>query len=145
MNRNAKEFIFVVNVELLLFNHSILGRIYSSSVLLVYDARRLREVLAEANKRKSPLPPTLNGNSMQATGGVTAANWNDGFKLNRSISSASSTSSQSSLNSPAASPGVNNGSGGEPIQSFKKIQRNHSVNNNYDQVGFGLVCLWNLI
>lgn len=106
-------------------------RVYSSSVLFVYDARRLREVL-ESNKRRPQSPqqsqsqtPSLNGNS----GG-------NGFTLNRSVSSASSTSSHSSMGSLSPGGGGLNGvvAGGEPIQSFKKIQRLHSVNNNYDQV-----------
>lgn len=102
-------------------------RIYSSSVLLVYDARRLREVLSEANKRRSP-HTMMNGNT-------TPTGTGNGFTLNRSVSSASS-SSHSSMGS--LSPGAGSGGGGEPIQSFKKIQRNHSVNNNYDQVGHGI-------
>lgn len=104
-------------------------RIYSSSVLLVYDTRRLREVL-EANKRRpqSPQqqqltpPPSMSNGNTTPTGG-------NGFSLHRSVSSASS-SSRSSMGSP--------GCGGEPIQSFKKIQRIHSMNNNYDQVGAGV-------
>lgn len=99
-------------------------RVYSSSVLLVYDARRLREVLDAAKRRpQSPAQASsLNGN-VTPTGG-------NGFTLNRSVSSASSTSSHSSMCSLSPIGGVV----GEPIQSFKKIQRIHSVNNNYDQV-----------
>lgn len=102
-------------------------RIYSSSVLLVYDARRLREVLEAHKKSRSQSPQQqqqLNGNNNMNT---TLGNNNNGFTLNRSVSSASS-SSHSSMGS------LSPGGGGEPIQSFKKIQRNHSVNNNYDQV-----------
>lgn len=111
-------------------------RIYSSSVLLVYDARRLREVL-EANKKRpqSPAQPPammMNGNTTPTGGG------GNGFALHRSVSSASSTSSHSSMGS--LSPG-GGGVGGEPMQSFKKIQRNHSVNNNYDQVSGGAILI----
>lgn len=100
-------------------------RVYSSSVLLVYDARRLREVL-EANKKRpqSPQQPSAMNGNLTPTGG------GNGATLNRSVSSASSISSQSSMGSMSPS------SSAEPIQTFKKIQRTHSVNNNYDQVGF---------
>uniref|UniRef100_A0A1L8DLV5 Kinase n=1 Tax=Nyssomyia neivai TaxID=330878 RepID=A0A1L8DLV5_9DIPT len=74
-------------------------RLYSSSVLLVYDARRLRGNLQAKRRISAPTgnpstPPTAECNG-------TPFNWN------------------------VAPP--------DPIQSYQKIQRSHSTQNNYDE------------
>ncbi|XP_059608885.1 inositol polyphosphate multikinase [Phlebotomus argentipes] len=74
-------------------------RLYSSSVLLVYDAARLRSTI-QARRRISapngnpPTPPTAECNG-------SPFNW-------------------------TAAPA-------DPVQSYQKIQRSHSAQNNYDQ------------
>ncbi|GAB0090113.1 Kinase [Sergentomyia squamirostris] len=79
-------------------------RLYSSSVLLVYDARRLRGSLqskrkisgTNGNAAQTPTPPP------DCNGTTPPFNWN-------------------------VSPTP------DPIQSYQKIQRSHSTHNNYDQ------------
>lgn len=94
-------------------------RIYSSSILLVYDARRLRNNL-EMNRKRSP-----NGNTTATIASTPVINGNP-FHWNMSTSSSSSASSPGTPTTP--------NSLGEPIKYYKKIQRNHSTQNNYDQV-----------
>lgn len=128
-------------------------RIYSSSVLLVYDARRLRSTLEGQRKRlhtqtssNSSGSPTAVSSGSPLNGNVTAAsilNSDNPFTFSQQHKTAKSPNLQRSpsLRFDASTPGTptspnggGNGCGGEPMVSFKKIQRNHSVSNNYDQV-----------
>uniref|UniRef100_A0A7G3AM86 Kinase n=2 Tax=Lutzomyia longipalpis TaxID=7200 RepID=A0A7G3AM86_LUTLO len=77
-------------------------RLYSSSVLLVYDARRLRSSLQSKRKISAPTgtPPTPP--TAECNGSPTPFNW-----------------------TVTPTP--------DPIQSYQKIQRSHSTQNNYDE------------
>ncbi|XP_055631982.1 inositol polyphosphate multikinase isoform X2 [Toxorhynchites rutilus septentrionalis] len=96
-------------------------RLYSSSVLLVYDARRLKPVLQYQAKSLSSSSSKLAGSG-----------------------SASASSPTGTIASGASSPVAGSGSpvtptptGGdgtvEPLQHYYKIQRSHSAINNYEE------------
>lgn len=92
---------------------------YSSSILIVYDARKLRQVL-EMKERQNSSQNALeanNGNVSPTSGELTPTR---GFKKNDLLGG-----SGESLNDPLKTP---------PTSVYKKIQRSHSANNNYDQV-----------
>ncbi|ETN62510.1 inositol triphosphate 3-kinase c [Anopheles darlingi] len=91
-------------------------RLYASSVLLVYDARRLKPVLQHTTKRspRSPVAtctPSASPPVLQRSG---------------------------STGTPATTPtfsttSVNELGDVEPLQHYFKIQRSHSTNHNYDE------------
>lgn len=76
---------------------------YSSSILIVYDARKLRQVL-DSQKRLS------SSNSLEVKG------------------------PSQSPSSEDLSSGESDGLKSAPMAVYKKLQRSHSSNNNYDQV-----------
>lgn len=78
-------------------------RLYSSSILIAYDARRLKETYASSKKKP------LNGSS-SISNGITAAPI---LYHDNNIESNCKSSS---------------------VQVFKKLQRCHSAQNNYDEV-----------
>lgn len=94
-------------------------RLYSSSVLLVYDARRLKPVLQYQAK-------SLSSSSSKLAGSGNAA------------SPTNSTSGTSSPVAGSSSPVTPTPTGGdaavEPLQHYYKIQRSHSAMNNYEEV-----------
>uniref|UniRef100_A0A182MAS9 Kinase n=1 Tax=Anopheles culicifacies TaxID=139723 RepID=A0A182MAS9_9DIPT len=82
-------------------------RLYASSVLLVYDARRLKPVLQHAGKKspRTPNPPTP-----------------------------TSTSGASTPNTPTfCTTSINEMGDVEPLQHYFKIQRSHSTNHNFEE------------
>ncbi|XP_058118256.1 inositol polyphosphate multikinase-like [Anopheles ziemanni] len=89
-------------------------RLYASSVLLVYDARRLKPVLQHASK-KSPRTPTMSPISPAAT------------------PSRSSSKSTTPTTPTFYTTSINELGDVEPLQHYFKIQRSHSVNHNYEQ------------
>uniref|UniRef100_A0A182SE18 Kinase n=1 Tax=Anopheles maculatus TaxID=74869 RepID=A0A182SE18_9DIPT len=83
-------------------------RLYASSVLLVYDARRLKPVLQHAGKRT---PRTPNTPTPTSPG-----------------------SGSSTPGTPVfCTTTVNELGDVEPLQHYFKIQRNHSTNHNYEE------------
>lgn len=94
-------------------------RLYSSSVLLVYDARRLKPVLQHQLKSLSSPSSKL-----------TSCNTSIGL-------AGSSSTTNSSMAGPSSSPGTptRGVEDIEPLQHYFKIQRSHSALNNYEEVG----------
>lgn len=92
---------------------------YSSSVLIVYDARKLRQTL-EAKKRSSSgsVSPNIGNGSPGASTG-------DLFPPTLTKTSVSLSGSGEAINT------VGNAS---PKPIYKKLQRSHSSTNNYEQV-----------
>lgn len=88
---------------------------YSSSILIVYDARKLRQVL-ELQKRQSS-----SQNSIDSLGGKVSPGVGDLSPLGFG----KKNDSGDTLNDASKSP---------PKSVYKQIQRSHSSNNNYDQV-----------
>ncbi|XP_052873107.1 inositol polyphosphate multikinase-like [Anopheles cruzii] len=93
-------------------------RLYASSVLLVYDARRLKPVL----QKRSPRTPTTPA-GLLSTGGTAVS---------------TPTGRQSGSNTPISTPTfctttVNEMGDVEPLQHYFKIQRSHSSNHDYDE------------
>uniref|UniRef100_A0A4Y0BJG1 Kinase n=1 Tax=Anopheles funestus TaxID=62324 RepID=A0A4Y0BJG1_ANOFN len=83
-------------------------RLYASSVLLVYDARRLKPVLLHAGK-KSPRTP----NTPTPTGGTSGSN---------------------TPSTPIfCTTSINELGDVEPLQHYFQIQRSHSTNHNYEE------------
>lgn len=93
-------------------------RLYSSSVLLVYDARRLKPVLQYQTKSLNSSSAKLNNSSGNLSG----------------TSPAHSSGSSSRPSSPTQVVPVGTDSGVEPLQHYYKIQRSHSTMNNYEEV-----------
>ncbi|XP_065091866.1 inositol polyphosphate multikinase-like isoform X1 [Ochlerotatus camptorhynchus] len=88
-------------------------RLYSSSVLLVYDARRLKPVLQYQSKSLS-----------SSISKLTSCN----------TSTSPTGTASSSVIGPSSSPGTPTGGGDiEPLQHYFKIQRSHSAFNNYEE------------
>lgn len=92
-------------------------RLYSSSVLLVYDARRLKPVLQYQTKSLNSSSAKLNNSSGNLSG----------------TSPAHSSGSSSRPSSPTQVVPVGTDSGVEPLQHYYKIQRSHSTMNNYEE------------
>lgn len=92
-------------------------RLYASSVLLVYDARRLKPVLLYQSR-------SLSNSSSK----LTSCN-------NSTIPTAIDNSSipSSPVCGPSSSPGTPTGGEIEPLQHYFKIQRSHSAFNNYEE------------
>uniref|UniRef100_A0A182JMM0 Kinase n=1 Tax=Anopheles atroparvus TaxID=41427 RepID=A0A182JMM0_ANOAO len=88
-------------------------RLYASSVLLVYDARRLKPVLQHSYKR-SPRTPTI---PMATTPG----------------SSRSSSQCTTPTTPTFYTTSINELGDVEPLQHYFKIQRSHSSNHNYEE------------
>jgi len=92
---------------------------YSSSILIVYDARKLQQVL-NTQKRQSSSLNTLDfnsGNTSPTNGGELSPNGS--FKVNNSLGD-----SEDSLSDLSKT---------QPKSVYKKIQRSHSSTNNYDK------------
>ncbi|KAL1395743.1 hypothetical protein pipiens_011030 [Culex pipiens pipiens] len=92
-------------------------RLYSSSVLLVYDARRLKPVLQYQTKSLNSSSAKLNNSSGNLSG----------------TSPAHSSGSSSRPSSPTQVVPAGTDSGVEPLQHYYKIQRSHSTMNNYEE------------
>ncbi|XP_038109521.1 inositol polyphosphate multikinase [Culex quinquefasciatus] len=92
-------------------------RLYSSSVLLVYDARRLKPVLQYQTKSLNSSSSKLNNSSGNLSG----------------TSPAPSSGSSSRPSSPTQVVPAGTDSGVEPLQHYYKIQRSHSTMNNYEE------------
>lgn len=92
---------------------------YSSSILIVYDARKLRQVL-EMQKRQNSSQNTLelSGNGNPLSGGEVSPPAN----LNKNELSSGFVESLSDITKTP------------PKSVYKKIQRSHSSTNNYDKV-----------
>lgn len=93
-------------------------RLYSSSILLAYDARRLRNSLQTSKKSLS--------NSPISNGSITPTH---------SISS----DLNNGKTSPFQYPPERKIS--EPVQCYRKVQRSHSSQNNYDQVIYFVIVI----
>lgn len=93
-------------------------RLYSSSVLLVYDARRLKPVLQYQSRSLSSSSSKLSSNNaVTCTAGVESG------CVNPAVSPTSPTS-----------PSLDNAEKDvEPLQRYYKIQRSHSTMNNYEE------------
>lgn len=94
-------------------------KLYSSSLLLVYDARRLRNSL-ESNKRNN-----------QSNGSLTASTPSPGI-----ITPPEITNGRASLFNFPVERKIS-----EPVACYKKVQRSHSSQNNYDKVKFIFIIL----
>lgn len=100
---------------------------YSSSILIIYDARKLKQILDA--KGRTPTTPDANSRSESPT----CNSLQNQLKPNRS-SSSSLKGSGESLNALDVQ--------GSPTSTktvYRKIQRSHSSINNYEQVGMS----WN--
>uniref|UniRef100_A0A182N3R0 Kinase n=1 Tax=Anopheles dirus TaxID=7168 RepID=A0A182N3R0_9DIPT len=87
-------------------------RLYASSVLLVYDARRLKPVLQHSG-RKSPRTPGTPGTPVAGGGGGGGA---------------------STPGTPTfCTTSINELGDVEPLQHYFQIQRSHSSNHNYEE------------
>lgn len=91
-------------------------RLYSSSLLLAYDARRLKNHMLFSRSSSNNSANTPNGSISPASA--------DGGKI-----TPSSIFQWPQTGSPTSDTG-------ESIQLYKKVQRNHSTQNNYDEVCF---------
>lgn len=98
---------------------------YSSSILIVYDARKLRQVL-ELQKRKqsSSDGSNLNNNLLSPVLSPTLSDSSMEFNFNATRNGKSPTR----IDSPTEKE--------LPKTIYKKIQRSHSSMNNYEQVGW---------
>lgn len=76
---------------------------YSSSILIVYDARKLRQVLDSQKRQSSSISLEMKGPGLSPNGDDSLNGDGDSLKS-------------------------------APKSVYKKIQRSHSSNNNYDQV-----------
>ncbi|XP_029717201.2 inositol polyphosphate multikinase isoform X2 [Aedes albopictus] len=95
-------------------------RLYSSSVLLVYDARRLKPVLQYQSKSLSSSSSKLTASCNTGSGPLTGTG--------------TSSTSSSPIGGPSSSPGTPTTGGDiEPLQHYFKIQRSHSAFNNYEE------------
>lgn len=92
---------------------------YSSSILIVYDARKLRQVL-ELQKRQSSSQNALDASSGKLSPGIGDLSPLGIGKKNDLLGG-----SGEAINDLSKSP---------PKSVYKKIQRSHSANNNYDEV-----------
>ncbi|XP_001655995.2 inositol polyphosphate multikinase isoform X1 [Aedes aegypti] len=92
-------------------------RLYSSSVLLVYDARRLKPVLQYQSK-------SLSSSSSK----LTSCNTSSG-----PTGTGTSSTTSSPLGGPSSTPGTPTSGEIEPLQHYFKIQRSHSAFNNYEE------------
>lgn len=110
-------------------------RLYSSSLLLVYDAKRLKtEIFCNRNSPRNnsnesvPRPPEKEGTSNQKA----ACNGNT-TNLSKPIASSQHHVDQRRSN------GHNNHDcsviSNENIQLYRQLQRSHSAQNNYEEVG----------
>lgn len=101
-------------------------RLYSSSVLLVYDARRLKPVLQYQSKSLSSSSSKLTASCNTGSGPLTGTG--------------TSSTSSSPIGGPSSSPGTPTTGGDiEPLQHYFKIQRSHSAFNNYEEVSYANV------
>lgn len=112
-------------------------RLYSSSLLLAYDARVLKYHLLFSRSSSNSLAASPNGSlspvSMDGSGksiNSTYSNWPtqqyNHVNGNCANGIAGHTSSDSKTGSSIAA--------GETIQLYKQLQRSHSAHNNYDEV-----------
>ena len=95
---------------------------YSSSILIVYDARKLQQVLDTQKRQISP-PNTLesiSGNTSPTNGKDLTPSPTGSMKKIDSLSGSGDLLSDLSKTSPKS--------------VYKKIQRSHSATNNYDKV-----------
>jgi 1D-myo-inositol-tetrakisphosphate 5-kinase/inositol-polyphosphate multikinase len=103
-----------------------LYQFYSSSILIVYDARKLRHVL-ELQKRQNSSSEGSNGGSLGSPTSPTgaAAIPEIGLKPSRNSSNRGSGDSLNAIEAISSTP---------PKTIYRKIQRSHSSMNNYEQV-----------
>ncbi|KAG5678780.1 hypothetical protein PVAND_008418 [Polypedilum vanderplanki] len=92
---------------------------YSSSILIVYDARKLRHVL-ELQKRQNSSNDGSNGNLSPSSPTATDSS----LKPSRSSSNRGSGDSLNAIETISSTP---------PKTIYRKIQRSHSSMNNYEQ------------
>ncbi|XP_062558675.1 inositol polyphosphate multikinase [Armigeres subalbatus] len=92
-------------------------RLYASSVLLVYDARRLKPVLQYQSK-------SLSSSSSKLTSCNTST---------CPTGTDTSSTGSSPLGGPSSTPETPTGGEIEPLQHYFKIQRSHSAFNNYEE------------
>jgi 1D-myo-inositol-tetrakisphosphate 5-kinase/inositol-polyphosphate multikinase len=98
-------------------------QIFSSSILIVYDARRLQQVL-EAQKRSSKLLDPNNGNVSPLSESPKGSKGDLRVSPGSNRNSGSFDGSKESLTDGSKSP----------KNVYKKLQRSHSSSNNYEQV-----------
>lgn len=98
-------------------------QLFSSSVLIVYDARRLQQVL-EAQKRSTKLLDPCNGNISPKSESLQGSKGDLRASTGSNRNSGSFDGSKESLNDGSKSP----------KNVYKKLQRSHSSTNNYEQV-----------
>lgn len=114
-------------------------RLYSSSLLLAYDAKRLKtQLFCNRNYSKSSTVSSRSS-SIESTTKLTPTSssgneWHP-TNVNSTIDSANDNGCFNSNNeryNGSANHSVNNT---ESIQFYKQLQRSHSTQNNYEEVG----------
>lgn len=124
-------------------------RLYSSSLLLVYDARYLKNQLLFSRSSNDSLTASPNGSlspvSMDGTnGGKLVSN----SYLNWPTQHINSNGMNGIVGHTSSDGHSGNNIGtGETIQLYKQLQRSHSTHNNYDEVNpifFNFTIKWDL-
>lgn len=92
---------------------------YSSSILIVYDARKLRSENETKNRQTA-----IDSNN----GGISAV------ETSSLDSNALGSSNSVGLSGSSTDESINDGSKYLPKSVYKKIQRSHSSTNNYEHV-----------
>jgi inositol-polyphosphate multikinase len=105
---------------------------YSSSILIVYDARKLRQVLESQKRQQNSLNGNCNNNSTIVGNPLSDSSGDAKLKANRSSNSLRESGGDSLH---ASSTTIAGASEKEPPKAvYKKIQRSHSSINDYEQV-----------
>lgn len=121
-------------------------RLYSSSLLMVYDARRLKNSMFFSRNSSNSSTASPNGSMSPSSvdGKLTPTSM---FQWPQSNQITNGHHSDSIVGNNVAA-NVNGGGGGgnisgETIQLYKKLQRSHSTQNNYDEVSFIILSMEN--
>lgn len=113
-------------------------RLYSSSLLMIYDARRLKNSLFYSRNSSNSSTASPNGSMSPASadGKMTPTSMFQWPQTNQLVNGhLDGIVGGNLINGNGSSGGVGCGvAGGEAIQLYKKLQRNHSTQNNYDEV-----------
>lgn len=104
-------------------------KLYSSSLLLVYDARRLRTSL-QSSKKSWNSSQNSNGSLTPTTPNTISLTPPNFDQQNGRISPFNYPTTATGSQSPLPQPSIGDQ---PPIQSYRKVQRSHSMQNNYDQ------------
>lgn len=117
-------------------------RFYSSSLLLVYDARQLKNQLLFSRNGSNSLTTSPNDSlsplSADGTKLATPAsylNWPQSHKIAMAANgNDNGTNGVIDEKTNKKTGIIANAGGGETIQLYKQLQRSHSTQNNYDEV-----------